>query len=353
MSTKPNEKVVFPEISSRSWEHPADRAAMNALRNIPGLPELVKFVVGLTGESSLRLLFLSSAVRANDRQFSRVYHLVKEACRILDHLPVPEVYIAQNPVMNAGAVGVDKAFITLNSAIVQGLDDEELLGVIGHELGHIASGHVLYKTLLWVLVNAGSMFVPLNQAVVMIIVLALREWDRKSELSADRAGLLVSQDPKVSFRILMKLAGGTAIDQMDLDSFIEQAEEYDAAGNILDSVHKLLNLLGQTHPFPVLRLNELKNWSDSEAYKSILDGNYARRKQEDKEEDSGKNHSGPFKGFESFGSDFESAQREYQEEMKRSKDPLAQLLAGLGGRLESAAEAAKKTFEDLMKGPKE
>jgi Zn-dependent protease with chaperone function/gas vesicle protein len=274
----------FPEISSRAWEHPADRAALQAVAALPGMNELVRYLLGFTGEASLRLLFLGSAVRVSENQYPRVYELTKTACRVLDIDPVPEVYVTQNPQLNAGAVGADKPFITLNSALVQVMDDQELLGVIAHELGHIASNHVLYKTLLWLLVNASSLFLnlPIGQAVLFGIVAALREWDRKSELSADRAGLLVTQDPGVNYRILMKLAGGSEIGQMNVDEFFRQAADYDASGSMVDSLHKLLNLLGQTHPFPVLRLTELKVWAEGGKYQTILDGTYARREDEPK-----------------------------------------------------------------------
>ena len=154
----------------------------------------------------------------------------------------------------------------------------------------------------------------------------------------------------------MKLAGGPQIEEMNLDQFVAQAEEYDAAGTILDSVHKLLNLVGQTHPFPVLRLNELKNWSANGSYQAILSGNYEKRGEKSDTTSNGTGaDSTERRGpdiFGSFGADFESAQKEYREELKRSKDPLAQALAGLGERLDQAAETAKKTFEDFFKGPK-
>ncbi|NEE50156.1 M48 family metalloprotease, partial [Streptomyces sp. SID8455] len=89
----------------------------------------------------------------------------------------------------------------------------------------------------------------------------LREWFRKSELSADRAGLLVGQDIQASMRGLMKIAGGNHLHEMNVDAFLAQADEYEKGGDLRDSVLKILNVLPRTHPFTTVRAAELKKWS--------------------------------------------------------------------------------------------
>lgn len=336
MDNKPKDstKKTFSRISPRAWEHPADRASLNTLRALPGLSEVTRFFVGQTSEKSLRLLFLSSTIRCNDKQFPRVTSLLNEAVGILDADEVPEIYVGQNPVLNAGAVGVDKPFITLNSELVRHFSDEELLGIIAHELAHIMSGHVLYKTLLWVLTNMGLMLFRLPQLILMGVLTALREWDRKSELSADRAALLVTQDSQVAYTTLMKLAGGLQIDQMNIDEFFAQADEYDSYGNVIDSVFKTLNLVTQTHPFPVLRVNDLKHWYENGEYAEILNDNYFRRDGNETED---------------IRKDFEDATRQYQEDLKRSNDPLARTFGDLADNLSKGAKTATRQAEDFFK----
>ena len=182
-----------------------------------------------------------------------MHRLLRDAANILDVKALPEIYVSQNPFLNAGAIGAENPFITLNSSILPILTDEELLAVIGHELGHIASGHGLYKTLLWMLLNfaAGIVQFPAGQAALLALITALREWDRKSELSADRAGLLTVQDINPSLTLLMKLAGGPDIGEMNLSEILVQAEDYEKGRDILDSVHKILNSVSASHPFPV------------------------------------------------------------------------------------------------------
>jgi Zn-dependent protease with chaperone function len=333
-------KVHFPGISAKSWEHPADRAALTALRKVPGLDVLLQKLLGATTERSLRLLTLASAVRVTDTQFAKVNKLYHEACGILDVTDRPELFVSQSPFLNAGAIGVQKPFIVLNSSLVDSVKEEELLSVIAHELGHCMSGHVLYKTLLAILLRLSvyAMSIPLGGVPLLAIILALKEWDRKSELSADRAGLLVVQDPEVSYSVLMKLAGGVHTDQMDINEFFLQAAEYGKSESMLDSVHKLLNLVGQSHPFPVLRLTELKMWVDSGAYGKIVAGEYLNRADD---------------GSDSARDTLRAAAGQYKEEFDKSEDPLAEFLRNAATNAGTAKEKAKDFFDGFFNnGPK-
>jgi hypothetical protein len=153
--------------------------------------------------------------------------------------------------------------------------------VIGHEVGHIVSGHVLYRTLLVILLSLTVFRYPLAGLAVRPVLFALLEWYRKSELSSDRAGLLSIQDPDASMRALMHMAGGMRGETLNLEEFVAQAEEYREGGDLLDSVYKVLNVLGLTHPFAVVRVAELKEWIDGGTYERILEGDYPERGAED------------------------------------------------------------------------
>lgn len=274
------------DLSSRAYEHPLDRAALTALRKVPAFDTIVKGMFGTVSERSLRLIHLASTVKVTERQFTRVHAMLHECCDIFDMETRPEVFVTQQPVVNAGAMGVKQPFIVLNSGTIELYDDHELMHVIGHELAHVFSGHALYKTMVGIMLRytvplLARLGLPVAGLAVRGILMALLEWNRKSELSADRAGLLCTQSPEVSYRAIMKLAGGGEVDQMSVDAFIDQAKEYDAAGDARDSALKLMNLMGQSHPFPVLRLAELKRWVDAGHYDRILSGDYPKRSQDD------------------------------------------------------------------------
>jgi len=271
-------RTRFPDISSRAWEHPADRAALESLRKVPGFDLVVRKVMSLMSERPLRMITLGSAVEVGPDQFPRIHQLYGEVLDVLDAPRRYGLYISQNPVINAGAVGMDDPFIVLSSGTVQLLDDEQLRVVIAHEVGHILSEHVLYKTMLRLLLKGGTLVLrmPLTGLALLAVVGALLEWDRKSELSADRASLLACQDPDTVRAALLRVAGGVG-DGASIHAFREQARRYEEEGGVLDGVIKMLTLLNRSHPFPVLRLRELDRWIDSGDYQAVLDGDYPSR----------------------------------------------------------------------------
>ncbi len=266
-------------ISSLAWEHPADRAALNTLRAIPGFDEVVRKVAGFFGERGLRHLFLANAVRVGPRQRPKLDALYSEVLATFDWPKRPQLYVTQTPFVNAGAVGFDDPFIIVNSATLGLLDREEQRDVLAHELGHVMSGHVTYSTIAVILINFGLRNLPFLAGIALLpIQVALLEWYRNAELSCDRAGLLGTQDLRASLGTYLKLAGGAAgTDTVDLDEFLAQAAEYETAGGPWDSALKFLNTIFRDHPFNTVRAAELQRWGTSDDYARILRGEYPRR----------------------------------------------------------------------------
>ncbi|MFF2076523.1 M48 family metallopeptidase [Kitasatospora sp. NPDC058162] len=321
----------FPEISTRAWEHPADRSALVALRKLSGFDDILRKLAGLVSERSIRLMFLATAVKTSERQFPELYDMVRDAAYVLDLEQVPDLYVTQDPTVNAFTIGIDTPIIVITSGLVELLDEEELRSVIGHEVGHAMSGHAVYRTMLMILTNIATRiaWVPLGNLAITAVITALKEWFRKAELSSDRAGLLAGQDVQASMRALMKLAGGHNLAEMNVDAFLEQAEEYDKAGDLRDGVLKLLQLLPQTHPFAVVRVAQLKKWAESDEYRSILAGAYPRRT-DDRDT--------------SVGEQWKAAAEHYTTSVKESKDPLMGLLRDVAGGAATVGGKLRDTF---------
>ena len=142
------DRVILSEIAAVTWEHPADRAALQSLRRVPGFDDVVRKIFGALGERGVRLLFQADAVRVGPKQFPRLNALYTEVLTTLDWPTRPELFVSQTPFVNAGAYGMDEPFIVINSGTLALLDDDELRVLVGHELGHVMSGHVLYHTIL-------------------------------------------------------------------------------------------------------------------------------------------------------------------------------------------------------------
>ena len=332
MNTVPDRsRVRLPDISSRAYEHPADRSALVALRKLTGFDVILKNLAGLFSDRSLRLMFLAGSVRASEQQFPQLYQTLLDGAYILDLPRVPELYISQDPTVNAMALGADKPFVVITSGMVDLMDPEEIRWVIGHELGHVLSGHSVYRTMLYYLVALASRLalVPFAWVGLKAVIWGLEEWHRKSELSCDRAGLLAGQDVPAARRALMKLAGGHSLAELSHDAFLEQAREYDAVPDLREGVLKLLQLIGTTHPFAVVRFAEIDRWAAEGEYRDILAGNYPRR---DADRDA------------SVGEEFRSAARAYQDSWSRSADPLIGAVRGVAGSAVGAGERLMNRF---------
>jgi Zn-dependent protease with chaperone function len=323
-------RVRLPGISSRAYEHPADRSALVALRKLSGFDTLLRRLAGLFNDRSLRLMFLASSVRASEQQFPQLYQSLLDGCYILDLPTVPELFISQDPMVNAMALGADKPFIVITTGMVDLMDAEEIRFVIGHELGHVLSGHAVYRTMLYHLLNLVTRIAWLPVVLpARGVIWALEEWYRKSELSCDRAGLLAGQDIDAARRALMKTAGGSRLVEFNSDAFHQQAREYDAVPDVRDGLLKLLQLQGTTHPFAVIRFAELDRWADTGDYPNILAGNYPRREDDPDA---------------SVGDEFKAAAKSYQDSWSRSADPL---IGAVRGVAETAAGAGQRLFGGL------
>jgi Zn-dependent protease with chaperone function len=302
-----------------------------ALRKLTGFDTILKNLAGLFNDRALRLMFLASSVRASPQQFPDLYQMMLDGCYILDLPKVPELFIWQNPQVNAMTLGADKPFIVITTGAVDLFDAEEIRFIIGHELGHVLSGHAVYHTMLFNLVNLAKRLalIPFAWIGLKAVVWGLEEWYRKSELSSDRAGLLASQDVEAGRRALMKTAGGSRLSELSHDEFHKQAREYDAVPDVRESLLKLLQLQGQTHPFAVVRFAALDDWADGNDYRDILAGNYPRR-----EDDSDT----------SVGEEFKNAAKSYQDSWSRSSDPL---IGAVRGAASGAAQAGNRLIDRL------
>ncbi|MGH3417256.1 MAG: peptidase M48, partial [Actinocrinis sp.] len=103
--TPDRSRRVFPQISSRAYEHPADRAALTALRKLTGFDTLLKRLSGLIGERNLRLMLLANAVQVSERQFPRLDAMLTDACQTLDIADKPQLFVQQTPLVNGMTIG--------------------------------------------------------------------------------------------------------------------------------------------------------------------------------------------------------------------------------------------------------
>jgi Zn-dependent protease with chaperone function len=271
----PTEGYQLKRISSKAYEHPADRAATAALKAIPHLDTVIGRIIEFGYERALRRGVLGSAVRLGEDQLSHVWRAHARAYATLDLEPAPDLYLTQFPVANAMTIGAGQPIVVVNSELVQLLDGEQLRGVFAHEAGHVLSEHVLYRTALVILLRLSTL--PGIPLPLFPLKAALMEWFRAAELSCDRAAALVIRDPLAVCRTLMVITAGAEAANLDLDVFMRQGQDYRAKGSPFDRFSRLLIDLNLTHPMSVQRVHELMEWVQSGDYDRIVAGDYASR----------------------------------------------------------------------------
>ncbi len=283
-----NDLKDFPELSRKAFQHPLDGQAIAALQNVRGLPTLIKYVSEKTTEQLMNLENITSRLRVDAQQYPSLYKQFLRMAQVLDVQKLPNLYIETSPTINAFAMGMENYSIVLCSGLIDIMEEEELLAILGHELGHVKCEHQLYKTTIYWLTNFGDLI--LSQAKIpgldfllgagrIAIYYALLDWNRKAEYSCDRAALLAVQDVDAISGALSKLAGFSEKfeEKINIDAVEEQATLYQELGSdsILVKIMKL-KILERTHPYTAVRVKEIRNWAQSPEYMSILSGEYQK-----------------------------------------------------------------------------
>lgn len=271
----------FPEISPRSYEHPADKAATAAIAAIPLMEPLLKRLSELGLERRTRQILLGNAVRLGPDQVTSVWHEHVAVSGVLDTTVVP-LYVTESPFVNALTTGAKRPVIVVNSALVVGHDPTDVQAVLAHEVGHVLSEHNYYTGVLFMLtlLLRGGLPVPVLAGLPLrALYLALLEWSRAAELSSDRAAAIALGDPLAVCGALMRVAGGN-LPGANLQAFLRQATEYVEEDDLFALQARLGGELTATHPYAVRRVRELVDWVSSGSYDRIVSGNYVHRGEE-------------------------------------------------------------------------
>jgi Zn-dependent protease with chaperone function len=276
---------VYAGIDPRSYEHPLDRQALEALRRVPGTGTFLRFLLKHGLDRTYRLLMKQNFLEVRTDRVKSIYAVVEDTARRLDLGCVPETYIVQHPQPNAWTSGVERYQLCLTTSLIELLDEAELRAIVAHEVGHMQAGHVLYKTaaaILYYLVGTLlSRTTALAGPLLVGMYYAFRKWERCAELTGDRAELLVTGDYRTCLRAHLKLASGSAktLPELDVEHLLAQAKEVEELSDQswLDQLIIDWQQAGMTHPFTVWRAKHIDQWAHSGELWEVLAGNYRRR----------------------------------------------------------------------------
>ena len=252
--------------------HESDRAALDALKSIPGFTPFIKGFMKVWNEKQFRILNLSSRLRVSEEQLPKYRRMLVPICERLG-IDMPELYIELNVQPNAYTYGDNEPFIVLTSGLIETMPEELIPTVLAHECGHIVCHHTLYTTMGSVIMAGASALSGLGNLISLPLQYAFAYWMRCSEFSADRAALVYDGSSEKLVDACMRFAG---LDQRINDvssrqAFLKQAEEYrqfvkdDAWNKTLET----LILANQRHPLTAVRAYEADAWAKTESFHKI------------------------------------------------------------------------------------
>jgi Zn-dependent protease with chaperone function len=283
----------FEKISSINYEHPMEKNALNTLRAIPGLEQTMKNILKNFTDRYFKTYFLQNFLKVSENNLKSIHEKVIKISEIFDLDYIPETFIVQrSPFPNSYIVGIDRGIIGITASMINEMNDKELDGILAHEISHIKSNHMLFKTLANIAgtvgvtvaalsLSLGAGLPNLSQFIAMPVRQALSFWDRTSELSADRAELLVTRDYKQFVKNQLKLSSGMPKnyqDEINLEEYEKQVDEvYKIGGeNVFDKMTMMFQESNESHPFPVWRIGAIREWLMDDEFYNIIQGNYIK-----------------------------------------------------------------------------
>lgn len=263
---------ILTGLEHRQYEHPFDKAALENLEKIRFLKTACEWVTTNFVERIYNVQYTGSHLRVTKDNYPKIYQYLEEACRILDLQKIPELYICWDYGINACTIGAENPIVIVNSGLIDLCSKDEILFVIGHELGHIKSNHMLYHMMAGI-INTVIDSIPGGTLLAGGIQYALYYWDRMSEFTADRAGLLCCQNKDAMISSFIKMAGLplSEYDNIHPDTFVQQARDFkllDYEG--MNKIIKFFSIADDSHPWTVMRSAELLNWMEKGEYNKFF-----------------------------------------------------------------------------------
>ncbi|HBA69855.1 MAG TPA: hypothetical protein DCZ40_10945 [Lachnospiraceae bacterium] len=258
-----NEAKVSMEARRNALEfaHPIDQSIIKTLDS-PAINAVFNKIVQ-TGIDANYGLALATGIHVSRNAYKQLYEIVVDCAKELG-IPIPYVIISDSVHgLNACTAGTNQfSFIAISTMLPVIFSPEEMKFVIGHECGHLALGHVVYHSAISMMGAAGGLLPLVGPIIEKTLSYPLNAWSRRSEISADRAGLICCGNIDVAKRALMRLEGGLLnIDNIDIDDYVRESER------MLDStdIGKFAEFNMQ-HPIIPKRIKALDLFSKSAMY---------------------------------------------------------------------------------------
>lgn len=260
-------------IEAADFIHSEDQKGLTRMEAVPGMKKFLAETISNLREKIASIEMYGEGLIVSENSYKDLYALLQEASRILDYKNIPNFALSWSYDISIGTQGFKSPRITALTGAIDLLEEDELLFLLGHELGHIMAGHTPYQNLLITFYTPLLNMVPNAHLWLGLLRPMLLQWYRLSDFTADRAGLLVCQDINIALKAMIKMSGipQKYYDSINTESILKQAVRFeqqntDLANNIIQN----LSINTACVPWMVVRAAQLYNWYMSGEYTSII-----------------------------------------------------------------------------------
>jgi len=205
---------------------------------------------------------VETATRITPENSGQLAPVIRQAAHRLQVEPL-DFFLVPSKELNAYTFGLaSPKAVVMNQSLFSVMDREELQFILGHEMGHVKLGHTWLNSLV-----GGMAGIPAPGGASLLLVMALRGWNRACEFSADRAGVLACANPAKAISALVKLeSGGVPLTVQNLEQIIHRIEAQD------DSLENNMGELLATHPMIIKRIEQIRQFTRSRQYQQLQTG---------------------------------------------------------------------------------
>ncbi len=251
--------VVPLSLNLEDYEYLPDRLALNKLQKMKELQLITRDYIREFAEPYINGQLNGTGVKISRRQLPKFNQLIERVAAILHILP-PQVFIRNDPFLNALTFGTgEQNVIVISHSLYEQLNDCQMSFILGHEMGHIKSQHVLDANMYRFLQNRQRRFSTTLQEAIL-------DWEIKSEVTADRAGLIACQDINQACRSLLVLAAGSIAlaNEIDIEEYLESqllSLDFNPVGQKAETLY--------SHHYIPVRMQQLLDFYYSEEYRQL------------------------------------------------------------------------------------
>lgn len=210
---------------------------------------------------------LGKTVQVTEKQFSDVYKIVQEICKVAGMEEVP-VYVYEDFYYGAESYGTDHSWIEISSKTIQDFSFAELKFVLAREIYKVLDGVTKQKTIFEENMKMFGHVAP--EKLENGKRNKFNKWYRVTNYSADNYGYLLCGDIEASVYAILKMVLNSSVlaQQINILEFVQQASEIDR----MDSMVANYTKSDESIPYAPHRIHNILSYTVSERALKIVCG---------------------------------------------------------------------------------